>query len=132
MGESETGIYWFEADITRGSRCSYVEGHAQAGHGVAGGENEFTKFGFRHPGKTAPWISLLADVARLAESSNAKKLQHGAGQLYPVRATCLGHGHRTGRDHALSGFSAFHATMPRAGATMLVRADLQPPPSATS
>ena len=124
----EHDILWFEEPISPEDHDGYIEVTRALDMAVAGGENDFTRWGFRDV------IAAQGDGHRAARSVRRRRLlgvpqDRDAGQRLRrrMRAACLGLGDRPGGDGAVPGGAARPAAgLPADAADARVRADAQP------
>ena len=122
----EHDILWFEEPISPEDHDGYIEVTRALDMAVAGGENDFTRWGFRD-------VSREGDGHRAARPLRRRRLlgvpqdrDARLGLRRRMRAACLGLGHRARRHGAVPGGLARPAAgLPADAADARVRADAQ-------
>ena len=124
----EHDILWFEEPISPEDHDGYVEVTRALDMAVAGGENDFTRWGFRDVIARKAMDIVQPDLCAAGGFSECRKIATlGFGLRRRMRAACLGLGHRPRGHGAVPGGAARPAAgLPADAADARVRADAQP------
>ena len=95
---ADLGLRWFEEPVAPEDRSGYAEVRRGISIPVAGGEAEFTRYGFRDL-----FVARAVDIAQpdvMAAGGITRMqahLRHGDRVWHPLQSACVGYGHRTRR-----------------------------------
>ena len=124
----EHDILWFEEPISPEDHDGYIEVTRALDMAVAGGENDFTRWGFRDVIAKKAMDIVQPDLCAAGGFSRVPQDRHPGQRLRRrMRAACLGLGDRPRGDGAVPGGAARPAAgLPPDAADAGVRADAQP------
>ena len=96
-------IGWFEEPVPPEDLAGYREVKSALSIPIAGGECEFTRFGFRDVLVSRAMDIIQPDTCAAGGLSECKKIcRHGRGLRHPLQPACLGHRHRDRRIAAIA------------------------------